>query len=375
MGSQGTGSPTNGRGPGEGLVPAWGIGLLTLYMVVVTFGVTFRLRDSFPRCAAPLAAQPLAGTTQSVSRAVDGAKPDAAEAGPESLTLLTIEPNKLLTQGGPIIIAGSGFQKGMQVYLDGQSAGNVDVDGTRFLRATAPAHGPGAVTVTVRTDNLMATLPGGVTYNCPPIPDGQLMLLVLYAGALGALLHGLRSMFWYVGNRQLVQSWVLMYVLLPLTGSGLAFTFFLIARAGFYDPTQNTSTVLVGLAVLVGMFSNQASAKLKDIAEGLFTKADQGANHVEPAKPAPATPVAPMSAATIAPNSGTANGGDTVFIGNLPATTGASVTIGGTAATSTPEDATTLKVVTPAHAAGTADVVVSVPGQPAVVIKSGFTFN
>jgi hypothetical protein len=70
----------------------------------------------------------------------------------------------------------------------------------------------------------------------------------------------------------------------------------------------DASLLLVGLAALVGMFSTQAAQKLKDIAEGIFSKAVQGANHVEAASPAsaqtalastanPAVPVADPKAA------------------------------------------------------------------------------
>jgi hypothetical protein len=37
--------------------------------------------------------------------------------------------------------------------------------------------------------------------------ETRLLLIVMLAGALGSLMHGLRSLYWYTGNRQMVWSW------------------------------------------------------------------------------------------------------------------------------------------------------------------------
>jgi hypothetical protein len=41
--------------------------------------------------------------------------------------------------------------------------------------------------------------------------EGRLFVIVLLAGALGGMVHTLRSLYWYVGNRNLRYSWLLMY--------------------------------------------------------------------------------------------------------------------------------------------------------------------
>src|SRR4051794_22223466 len=48
--------------------------------------------------------------------------------------------------------------------------------------------------------------------------EGRLFVIVLLAGGLGAMVHTLRSLYWYVGNRNLRYSWLLMYATLPITG-------------------------------------------------------------------------------------------------------------------------------------------------------------
>src|SRR6185503_4688473 len=44
--------------------------------------------------------------------------------------------------------------------------------------------------------------------------EDRLLLIVLLAGAMGALVHGLRSLSWYIGNRRAVWSWSAMYFML-----------------------------------------------------------------------------------------------------------------------------------------------------------------
>src|SRR5262249_20265191 len=50
-------------------------------------------------------------------------------------------------------------------------------------------------------------------------PDQQFFLVVSLAGALGGLLHSLRSLSTYVGERYLFRSWLLYYLALPLVGA------------------------------------------------------------------------------------------------------------------------------------------------------------
>ena len=116
-----------------------------------------------------------------------------------------------------------------------------------------------------------------------PISDeARLLLIVAVAGALGALVHALRSFYWYVGNRQLVVSWLVRYLLLPFVGAALGLVFYLVIRAGFFSPEATSQQAspygFAALAGLVGMFSEQAVLKLKELAENLLAKPQQGAD-------------------------------------------------------------------------------------------------
>jgi len=110
----------------------------------------------------------------------------------------------------------------------------------------------------------------------------RLLLIAGLAGALGSLVHGIRSLYWYIGNRQLVRSWVAKYLMQPFAGTALAVVFYLVVRAGFFSPHagfEETSPFgFAASAALVGMFSEQAVLKLKEVAETILAKPKPGAD-------------------------------------------------------------------------------------------------
>jgi hypothetical protein len=110
--------------------------------------------------------------------------------------------------------------------------------------------------------------------------ETRLLLLVVCAGALGSLVHGLRSIYWYIGNRDLIWSWMPKYFIQPFGASVLAIVFYLVIRGGFFSAdatTQNTSPFgFMALSAMVGMFSEQAVLKLKEISETLLSKPPAG---------------------------------------------------------------------------------------------------
>ncbi len=112
----------------------------------------------------------------------------------------------------------------------------------------------------------------------------RMLVIVLLAGALGGIIHALRSFFWYVGHRALKWSWLPLYLLVPLVGALLALVFYIVLIAGlFAGPAGTDATKPVGfvaIALLVGMFSSPAAQKLQEIFETIFTKRQQGAETV-----------------------------------------------------------------------------------------------
>ncbi len=77
----------------------------------------------------------------------------------------SISPNSGSVAGGTVVtITGISFAPGAVVTFDGTAATNVTVVSSTSIRATAPAHAAGAVTVRVTIDGQTAPLTNGFTY-------------------------------------------------------------------------------------------------------------------------------------------------------------------------------------------------------------------
>lgn len=113
-----------------------------------------------------------------------------------------------------------------------------------------------------------------ICWRIPISADLRLLAVVVLIGALGGQIHALRSFAAYVGNRKLITSWLIQYLLMPFEGASLALVFYLVICAGFFSANSTTQNMNVygfaGLAGLVGLFSNMAVKKLKDMAEQLL---------------------------------------------------------------------------------------------------------
>jgi len=183
--------------------------------------------------------------------------------------------------------------------------------------------------------------------------EDRLFLIVLFAGALGGLVYALRSVTWYIGNRRLKQSWTPLYFLTPFSSAAIALVFYFVIRGGFFSPTSSVSDTspfgFAALAALIGMFTEQAANKLRDVAATVLTPKEQGKDH------AGAAPVI----TTLTPAVGPTAGGTSVVIAGDHFRPGASVTFGGVAATVESVDEKLIQVSTPPHAPGKVDVVVT----------------
>jgi hypothetical protein len=109
--------------------------------------------------------------------------------------------------------------------------------------------------------------------------DRSVFLVVVIGGALGAVLHVLRSFARYVGERQLKWSWVPRYLLLPFVGAALAAIAFVILRAGLLAGPVSQEGNMFGFAtvgIFAGLFSEQVMSKLKVVFETVFTTVEPG---------------------------------------------------------------------------------------------------
>ena len=106
--------------------------------------------------------------------------------------------------------------------------------------------------------------------------DQQFFVVVALAGVIGAMLHGLRSLAAYIGERYLFRSWIPYYALLPFVGGMLATIVYLVLRAGLLPGATAASQPdpygIAAIAALVGLFSAQAAEKLKAVFETLLPR-------------------------------------------------------------------------------------------------------
>jgi hypothetical protein len=115
--------------------------------------------------------------------------------------------------------------------------------------------------------------------------DVTLFVLVAASGALGGLIHTVRSLSWYLGNRSLRWSWVPFCMMLPIVGASAATVFYLVFRAGLFSPSSTSTEAnpfgFAAIAALVGLFSEQAMEKLREVFGTVLAAARTGADHVE----------------------------------------------------------------------------------------------
>lgn len=131
---------------------------------------------------------------------------------------------------------------------------------------------PGQVPIKPDDHSAVRFFPGG-----PLVPlwiETRYLLLVAVTGALGSYIHLATSFADYLGNRQLVKSWHWWYILRPFIGSALAVMVYFAARGGLIAGTTGADSLspsgIAALAGLAGMFSKQATDKLREVFENLF---------------------------------------------------------------------------------------------------------
>jgi hypothetical protein len=157
--------------------------------------------------------------------------------------------------------------------------------------------------------------------------EAAFFLFVLAASALGSFVHAATSFVSYVGNRDLKRSWALWYVFRTLIGSALATVAYLAFRAGFLGEgaTKDVNAFGVGaLAALVGLFSKQATDKLREVFDVVF-RAGPGYGDGERADKLAPTP----TAARLLPPTATKGAPGSVHVVGRSFPEGAVVHVGG----------------------------------------------
>ena len=121
------------------------------------------------------------------------------------------------------------------------------------------------------------------------LSQGDMLLVVVLAGAIGSYIHSVNSFITYVGNRSFVRSWIPWYALRPFMGVAMALVFYVVIRGGVLVLSGGVSEVdpyaIMTVAALAGMFSKQASDKLAEVFDTMFRSAgdEQRGDKVIPA--------------------------------------------------------------------------------------------
>jgi hypothetical protein len=309
--------------------------------------------------------------------------------GETGTTVASVDIDSIDPKSGPITgktlvtIKGKNFgttSDGVRVKFDGIEA-KISKVSEESITARTPPHSEGAVDVTVEKGDKSDVLTAEYIYTCPTPTGTNLFYMLIFAGALGSCIHAMRSLFWYVGQRELRWSWLPMYYVLPFIGAAMAMLFGLLIFAGLFDNNTGRaqSLFIIAIAGLVGMFSQQAALKLADIANAVFTKPEPG-KEAEPQKGMPvdsgAKPPATTPAVKIDPSAGPIAGGSPVVITNTGLSDVASVTFGTLPATDFSFDAATSTLtVTPPDAAKAEEVKVVIKNAAGTSVTVPYTYE
>jgi hypothetical protein len=107
-----------------------------------------------------------------------------------------------------------------------------------------------------------------------------LILLAILAGALGAYIHTATSFVTYVGNRTLKASWLWWYALRLFIGAALALLLYFAFRGGIITGQDASEEInpygIAAISGLAGLFSKQATDKLKEVFDVFFRTTEGG---------------------------------------------------------------------------------------------------
>lgn len=356
---QGEGSPEkredSSGGPGAGPVSRAGIAAAMLYVLVASVFVLYVLLKVWPTEAATTG-------TPATARQAGTASPTPGPGGrsPSPSPTASLSPQATPTQSPTATPS-------PQPTPAGSLTPSPSPQATATL-SPSPGSSPNASPSGEEQAGQTVSFFFG-SYEIPP--EMRLLLIVMLAGALGSLVHGLRSLSWYVGNRELRWSWLAMYVLLPFVGALLAVVFYFVIRAGFGGNQAATGHFgFAAFSALIGLFSEQAIQRLKLVAETMLSKVDPGEDHKAP--PGAATP----NVLSVAPEEGGIAGNDAVTITGTNFAAGAKVSFGSVEATEVKfVSSNKITAKTPAHAAGPVDVVVTNPDGQKGTLSGKFTYR
>jgi hypothetical protein len=337
-------APTNGTTAGGSSVTITGAGFLT--GATVSLGGAAATNVNVVSATSITATTPAhaAGAVSVVVTNTDaqaGTLPNGYTYGNPAPTVTSITPNTGTANGGTsVTITGTGFLTGATVSLGGTAATGITVVSATSITATTPAHAAGAVTVTVtNADAQNGSLTNGYTYSASnPAPT-----VTSIAPNTGLAAGGTS---------------------VTITGTG-----FLTGATVKLGGTAATNVNVVSATSITATTPAHAAGAVSVVVTNTDAQAGTLTNGYTYTNPTPAV-------SSITPNSGTANGGTSVTIAGTGFLAGATVSMGGTAATNVNVvNGTSITATTPAHAAGAVTVTVTNSDSQSGSLTNGFTYN
>jgi hypothetical protein len=254
-------------------------------------------------------------------------------------TISAVAPGIGVTTGGTgITITGTNFVAGAAVTVGGSSASGVTVVNETTITASTPAHAAGPVDVVVtNSDGQAATLTNGFTYQLPAPTIGSISPNVgPAAGGTGITISG---------NNFVAGATV------ALGGSAAT-------GVTVVNGTTITATTAARAGGVVNVVVTNLDAQTATLVSGFTYQL-----------PAP-------TVTSVSPTIGLTTGGTGITIMGSNFAVGATVSVGGSAATGvTVVNATTITASTPAHAAGVVNIVVTNPDNQSATLASAFTYQ
>ena len=264
-------------------------GVSLVYMLVSLNSVDFpetAVAPETPVSAPSPSPTPTPATTTSQS----------AAASPTPLVPVLVRVLPQSTVGNPPTVAvtvyGRNFTEQSKVRFNMRPVAIEYVSDNLITAPLQPADlvGVGSITVDVVNPGNLQSNAITVPVSKPKVPldvfgwhllitrEVQLLLLVIFAGALGSYLHAIMSLADFIGNRSLTASWFWWYVTRPFLGMALALVFYAVLRGGFLAGSPADAKVVnpfgvLAIGALVGMFSDKAAQKLGEIFDVVFKSA------------------------------------------------------------------------------------------------------
>jgi hypothetical protein len=256
------------------------------------------------------------------------------------LSITSVGPNSGPDTGGTsVTIAGVGFTPSASVSFGGAAAPSVIYVSSTELQAITPAHAGGTVSVAVTENphNQSAALAGGYTYT---------------TSSAGLGLSGVSPTEGPTSGGTVVK----------VMGKGFQ------AGASVAFGNSQSTAVTVASSTEINAMSPPGSSGTVAI-----TVTDPDAQSAS--LPSAFTYSSAPSVSSASPNTGPVTGGTTVTILGSGFESGASVTFGGSAATSvTLVSSTQIQAVSPVSAAGTVSIAVTNPDSQSTTLASAFTY-